>query len=65
MTVELLLSAIWSKLIIFFGQAWNSFFFFNSLFKIMKYSLSHSLNPLSYFQEQIKLIMRCPYFTGL
>ena len=40
-------------------------FFFNSLFKIMKYSLSQSLNPLSYFQEQIKLIMRCPYFTGL
>lgn len=64
MTVELLLSAILSKLIVFFGQAWNSFFF-NSLFKIMKYSLSHSLNPLSHFQEQIKFIMRCTYLTGL
>ena len=58
MTVELLLSAIWSKLIVFFGQAWTHF-------KIMKCSLSHSLNPLSYFQEQIKLMVRCPYLTGL
>ena len=49
---------------VFFGQTWNSFFF-TSLFKIMKYSLSHSLNPLSLFQEQIKLIMRCTYLTGL